>query len=106
MLEEPKDYNSLNEKLKYPPNKAYYQQSGKPSQKMGTFLDHCRKNHIPLNKQDSHLYNIVRTNETYDIFRVLLDQAASKVGERTDMPIKLPDGKYHIGWPSRMSTPQ
>jgi hypothetical protein len=26
--------------------------------------------------------------------------------QKNDLPVKLPNGKLHIGWPSRMDTPQ
>jgi hypothetical protein len=47
------------------------------------------------------MYEIQKTKETYDVFKVLLDQATAP----SDAVMKLPNGKLHMGWPSRMDTP-
>lgn len=65
-FEKKADYAELSESLKYPHNRAYYKKSAHDSDnQIVSFLDYCRKNRIPLNKSDSTLYNMVRTNETY-----------------------------------------
>lgn len=81
-------------------NPAYF--SMKPNQDRQTFLDYCQQQRIPFNKADQLLYEIQKTKETYDVFKVLLDQATAP----SDATVKLPNGQLHMGWPSRMDTPQ
>jgi hypothetical protein len=39
---------------------------------------------MPLNPSEKRLYNIIRINETFEVFKVLLDQATAKVGEKAE----------------------
>lgn len=68
-------YHELNERLKYPVNPAYLPQSKKRDQMHQTFLDFCRDQKIPFNKADQALYDLTRTEDTFEIFKVILDQA-------------------------------
>ena len=104
-------YAQLNEVLKYPVNPAYLggelqNQQSSPQ----TFLDYCREQNIPFNKADSMLYDINKAQQNYEIFKVLFDQMTVNKplvdAQKNDLPIKLPNGKLHLGWPSRMDTPQ
>lgn len=52
------------------------------------------------------MYEIRKTQETFDVFKVLFDQTTIKPGDKAAEPVKLPNGKIHVGWPSRIDTPQ
>ena len=99
--------------MKYPVNPAYLgteklnQETDLTSQ---TFLDYCRQQNIPFNKADATLYELNKSAQNYQILKVLFDQVTinKPLSEalKNDQPVKLTSGELHLGWPSRMDTPQ
>jgi nitrate/TMAO reductase-like tetraheme cytochrome c subunit len=80
---------------------------------MTSLLDFCRDKNIPFNETDKLLYKLQQSKDNYEIYRVLFDsltnnnkpfEAAANMMNTTS-PIKLPNGDFHIGWPSRLETP-
>ena len=100
MIENQFSYNELNERLKYPVNPAYLPKTKKLDQMDLTFLDFCRQQKIPFNKADQILYELTKTEDTYEICKVHLDQAF----EESDHLDQLPNGKVIVGWPSRITS--
>ncbi len=76
-------------------------------------LDFCREQNIPFNDVDKLLYKMQKSKDWFAIYKVIFDQLTNNQkpfmaanSMLTEIPpIKLPDGKVHIGWPSRLETP-